>query len=62
MCKRLGAKSLIVRRTEAENSKKSNHADEEVLEYQYDIEIDNNGTLLDLTIKPLSLLKKKDSM
>jgi len=59
MCKRLGAKSLIVRRTDAENSKKSNHADEEVLEYQYDIEIDNNGTLLDLTYKALEFVEKE---
>jgi hypothetical protein len=60
MCKRLGAKSLIVRRTDAENSKKSNHADEEVLEYQYDIEIDNNGTLLDLTYKALEFVEKEE--
>lgn len=59
MCKRFGAKSLIVRRTDAENSKKSNHADEEVLEYQYDIEIDNNGTLLDLTYKALEFVEKE---
>lgn len=60
MCKRLGAKSLIVRRTDAENSEKSNHADEEVLEYQYDIEIDNNGTLLDLSYKAIEFVEKEE--
>ena len=44
----LGAKSLIVRRTEAELAPTSNHADREVLNYDYDIEINNNGTLKDL--------------
>ena len=60
MCKRFGAKSLIVRRTDAENSKKSNHADEEILEYQYDIEIDNNGTLLDLSYKAIEFVEKEE--
>ena len=44
----LGAKSLIVRRTEAELAPTSNHADKEVLNYDYDIEINNNGTLKEL--------------
>lgn len=44
----LGAKSLIVRRTEAELAPTSNHADKEVLNCDYDIEINNNGTLKEL--------------
>lgn len=60
MCKQLNAKSLIVRREEAENSEKSNHADREVLNYNYDIEIDNNGTLLDLGYKAIEFVEKEE--
>ena len=60
MCKRLNAKSLIVRREEAENSEKSNHADREVLNYNYDIEIDNNGTLLDLAYKAIEFVEREE--
>lgn len=45
---RLGAKTLCVRREEAENSEFSNHADANVLDYEYDYYIDNNKNLAHL--------------
>ena len=48
---RLGAKTVCVRRKEAENAAVSNHADANVLDYEYDYYIDNNDTLEELKIK-----------
>lgn len=45
---RLGAEAIIIRRDVAENKEQSNHADERVFEYEYDVMIDNNGTVEDL--------------
>ena len=45
---RLGAKTLLVRREVVEETAQSNHADKEVLNYNYDITILNNGTLDEL--------------
>ena len=45
---RLGAKTLLVRREAVEETAQSNHADKEVLNYNYDITILNNGTLDEL--------------
>ena len=42
------ARTLIVRRTAIENNELSNHADKEVLNYDYDEEIWNEGTIEDL--------------
>ena len=47
---RLGAKTVCVRRKEAENAVVSNHADSNVLDYEYDYYIDNNNTLEHLQI------------
>ena len=44
----LNAKTIIVRRNEIENQSHSNHADSHVLDYTYDLIIENNGTLEDL--------------
>ena len=41
-------RSLIVRNAKAEAEPTSNHADAEILNYKYDIIIDNNGTLENL--------------
>lgn len=41
----LGAKSVLVRRSEVENLKQSNHADAQVFEHNYHIEIINDSTL-----------------
>ena len=47
---RLGAKTVCIRRKEAENAAVSNHADANVLDYEYDYYIDNNDTLEHLQI------------
>lgn len=39
------AKTLLIRRSSVENNKQSNHADANVLEYDYDYAIYNNGTI-----------------
>lgn len=42
---RIGAKTLIVYRSEVENIHQSNHADAEVFNFEYDIYIDNQETI-----------------
>ena len=51
LCDKLDAKSLLIRRASAENSATSNHADEGVLNYNYDIVIENSGDLRDYAYK-----------
>ena len=53
LCDKLDAKSLLIRRASAENSETSNHADEEVLNYNYDIVIENNGDLRAFALKAI---------
>ena len=48
---RLGAKTILMRRDEAENQEQSNHADARVLDYEYDYTFENNGTIADLLQK-----------
>ena len=43
----LNAKSLLITRADAENISTSNHADQNVLNYDYDIIIQNNGDLIE---------------
>lgn len=45
---RLGAETLIIRREEVEKLPQSNHADEEVLNYDYTYEINNNAGIDEL--------------
>ena len=59
---RTGAKTLCVRREEAEKQKTSNHADAKVLEYKYDYYINNNYSLEHLKIAAkafVDLIRKK---
>ena len=51
LCDKLDAKSLLIRRASAENKETSNHADANVLNYNYDIVIENNGDLRDYAYK-----------
>ena len=51
-----GAKTLLIRRTSVEDAEQSNHADKEVLNFNYDYVIDNNGTLEDLQKKADSFI------
>lgn len=53
---RLGAKTLLLRRPDVENNEQSNHADSQVLNYDYDYTIVNDGTLLDLELKAIDFL------
>lgn len=53
LAERVNAKTLLIRRASAEEVTCSNHADEEVLNYDYDYVIDNNGTLSDLAAKAI---------
>ena len=57
LCDKLNAKSLLIRRASAENSATSNHADEKVLNYNYDIIIENNGDLRDFAEKAFEFAK-----
>ena len=47
LCATLNAKSLLITRADAENTSTSNHADQNVLNYDYDIIIQNNGDLIE---------------
>ena len=59
-CDELGAKSILVRRDEAENQETSCHSDANVLNYNYDIEINNNGTLSDLAMLALDFVEQEE--
>ena len=48
LCERLGAKSILVTNHNKQLEATSNHADANVLNYNYDIIINNDGTLADL--------------
>lgn len=59
----LGAVTVLVRRASAEMAETSNHADANVLNCDYDYEIDNNGSLDELRAKAaefLDLIFKKN--
>lgn len=60
LCDELDAKSLLIRRASAENSETSNHADSEVLNYNYDIVIENNGDLRDFANKAFDFVKDQN--
>ena len=45
------AKTVLIRRAEAEDHRWNNPADDDVLLYDYDIEIHNNGTLYSFALK-----------
>jgi len=58
MVKRVNAKTLFIHRASAEEATCSNHADADVLNYNYDYVIDNNGTLSDLAAKAAEFCEK----
>lgn len=53
--------TLLIRRDSAEASKTSNHADANVLNYEYDYVIDNNQTFEDLEVEAKRLIKNLTS-
>jgi hypothetical protein len=48
LVKALNARTLLIRRSAAENITASNQSDAGVLDYEYDIHINNNGSLAEL--------------
>ena len=52
----LGAKTLLIRRESSEHASTSNESDRNVLDYEYDVVIDNNGAIDDLKTKVLNFL------
>lgn len=52
----LGAVTVLIRRASAEMAETSNHADANVLNCDYDYEIDNNGNLDELRAKAVQFL------
>lgn len=52
----LGAVTVLIRRASAEMAETSNHADANVLNCDYDYEIDNNGSLDELRAKAVQFL------
>lgn len=60
LCEELNAKSILVRRDETNDIEVSNHADEQVFEYDYDIEIVNNGTLEELAFRALDFVDTEE--
>lgn len=60
LCMELNAKTILIRRDKAENNPVSNHADANVLNYKYDIEICNNGDLRELAYLALDFIEKEE--
>ena len=52
----LGAKALLIRRESSEQINASNSSDKNVLDYEYDIVVNNNGSLDDLKTATLKFL------
>lgn len=59
LCDFYGCKSILVSNKKIEENKTSNHADNNVLQYNYDIIIDNNSSLADLEEKVDLFLKQE---
>ena len=59
LCDKLDAKSLLIRRASAENKETSNHADANVLNYNYDIVIENSGDLRDYAYKAFEFVENE---
>ena len=57
LCTKLSAKSLLIRRASAENAETSNHADAEVLNYNYDMVIENSGDLRDFAFEAFKFVE-----
>lgn len=57
LCERFNAKSVLIRRPMVEQLTYSNHADAEVLNYTYDIIVDNDGDLGNLASAALNFLE-----
>jgi CO dehydrogenase nickel-insertion accessory protein CooC1 len=58
LVKELGAITLLIRRDAAESVEQMNHADNEVLNYEYDYTIPNNGSLSELRARAEEFLRE----
>ena len=56
LCDALNAKSLLITCKRAEDNETSNHADQQILNYNYDIIIENNGSLKDFEHSSLDFI------
>ena len=59
LCTTLNAKSLLITREDAENNNTSNHADQNVLNYNYDIVIQNNGDLREFVYAAIDFITEQ---
>ena len=59
LCDEFDAKSLLIRRESAENKQTSNESDANVLNYNYDIIIDNNKSLRDLAFRAIDFVDEE---
>ena len=59
ICKRFNAKSIYIDASKRNPIIVSNHADAEVMNYNYDFYIDNNGTLKDLKEKAKEFMEQE---
>ena len=59
LCAWFNAKSVLVRRASVENKEWNNYSDSHILDYDYDIIIENNGDLHDLSEKAEEFVKKE---
>lgn len=55
----IGAKTILIQRESVDKLQQSNHADENILKYRYDIIITNNGDLKELKDRAHKFLKKE---
>jgi hypothetical protein len=53
---KFNATSLLIRRESVESTEQSNHADSQVMNYEYDYVIENNGTKEELEQKAIEFL------
>ena len=55
---RLNALTVLVRREQVENEETSNHADAEVMNYNYDLTIWNNSDKIDLANRVVDFMEQ----
>lgn len=60
LCKKLNAKSVCIRNEKAEKTETSNHADQDVLNYNYSCYLENNGTKYDLLKTVIGFLNNEE--
>lgn len=59
ICDEFGAKSMLIQRESVKNEEASNEADKNVLDYEYDIVINNDGNLRDLALRAIDFIDEE---